>query len=774
MAQRGRKKKKTPAVKFGHELAVIVAVVFGLLACAALYTDAVGIAGHWFRAACGGIFGRAAYLFPLLFIGVVAHILIKKLDKPNYKHYLMAVLLLLASAVCEMIEYGANDLGFDLWTFWLNGSEMTGGGVIGGTVYFALHSFLGIFGAALVLSAAFIAVFMILTEVSLFELFAGIGRFFSKVWNKPLKETERPKKEKKREPQEDFDELVTKADKMEAEEQEIEEIEVPDIALFHDKEDVGVIDAQLKLPVDGEETEEKMDNDDDDEFVPAASVEQIEYLIPPITLLEENSESKHDEAFVRELKETAKKLVETLKSFNVSAKVVNIHSGPSVTRYEIVAASGTKVSKIVGLSEDIALHLAVSGIRIAPVPGKSAVGIEVPNQIRSAVHIRECIESSEFVSSPSKIAFALGKDITGKSTIADIAKMPHLLIAGATGSGKSVCINTIITSLLYKASPNEVKLLMVDPKVVELGVYNGIPHLVSPVVTDPKKAANALNWAVSEMTRRYKLFADSNVRDINGYNEMARESEIEVPLEQIVIIIDELADLMMVAPNEVEDAICRLAQMARAAGMHLVIATQRPSVDVITGIIKANIPSRISFAVSSQIDSRTILDMAGAEKLLGRGDMLYYPIGAPKPIRIQGAFINDKEVEAVVKFVKDNSSPAVYNEDAIEFIKKETDTKGKGASDEEEEDELDPLLPKAIEIVIENQQASTSMLQRRMRVGYARAARLVDQLEEQGIVGPFEGSKPREVLLTRQQYLEMVAAREDMKAPAVEPQEDTL
>ena len=672
-----------------------------------------------------------------------------------------------------MIEYGANDLGFDLWAFWLNGSEMTGGGVIGGTVYFALHSFLGIFGAALVLSAAFIAVFMILTEVSLFELFSRIGQFFSKVWNKPLKETERPKKEKKRERQEDFDELVTKADNMEAEEQRIEEIEVPDIALFHEQEDVGVIDAQLKLPVDGEETEEKMDNDDD-EFIPAASVEQIEYLIPPITLLEENSESKHDEAFVRELKETAKKLVETLKSFNVSAKVVNIHSGPSVTRYEIVAASGTKVSKIVGLSEDIALHLAVSGIRIAPVPGKSAVGIEVPNQIRSAVHIRECIESSEFVSSPSRIAFALGKDITGKSTIADIAKMPHLLIAGATGSGKSVCINTIITSLLYKASPNEVKLLMVDPKVVELGVYNGIPHLVSPVVTDPKKAANALNWAVSEMTRRYKLFADSNVRDINGYNEMARESEIEVPLEQIVIIIDELADLMMVAPNEVEDAICRLAQMARAAGMHLVIATQRPSVDVITGIIKANIPSRISFAVSSQIDSRTILDMAGAEKLLGRGDMLYYPIGAPKPIRIQGAFINDKEVEAVVKFVKDNSSPAVYNEDAIEFIKKETDTKGKGASDEEEEDELDPLLPKAIEIVIENQQASTSMLQRRMRVGYARAARLVDQLEEQGIVGPFEGSKPREVLMTRQQYLEMVAAREEMKAPAAEPQEETF
>jgi S-DNA-T family DNA segregation ATPase FtsK/SpoIIIE len=413
------------------------------------------------------------------------------------------------------------------------------------------------------------------------------------------------------------------------------------------------------------------------------------------------------------------------------------------------------VSRIVNLSDDIALNLAAPGIRIeAPIPGKAAIGIEVPNREINMVRLREVLESDEFTQHPSKLAFAVGKDISGEPVIADIAKMPHLLIAGATGSGKSVCINCIIVSILYKSAPDEVKLLLIDPKVVELGVYNGIPHLLIPVVTDPKKAAGALGWAVQEMVNRYRLFAEKNVRDIRGYNDlMARTGEQPI-MPQIVIIIDELADLMMVAPNEVEDAICRLAQMARAAGMHLVLATQRPSVDVITGVIKANIPSRISFAVSSQVDSRTILDMAGAEKLLGRGDMLLHPVGKPKPIRIQGANITDEEVERVVAYVK-SQGDAEYDDDIIEEINND------GSHADSDGDDNDELLPQAVELVIDAGQASVSFIQRKFRVGYARAARIIDQMEARGIVSGYEGSKPRQVLITRQQWHEMQMAQKD-------------
>lgn len=445
----------------------------------------------------------------------------------------------------------------------------------------------------------------------------------------------------------------------------------------------------------------------------------------------------------------AQKLIDTLTSFGVGARVMNISEGPSVTRYEIQPNVGVKVSKIVSLADDIALNLAATGVRIeAPIPGKAAIGIEVPNKQVTPVLLRDVLESEEFTNHPSKLSFAIGKDIAGNTIAADIARMPHLLIAGATGSGKSVCINTLIVSILYKASPSEVKLLMVDPKVVELGIYNGIPHLLIPVVTDPKKAAGALNWAVQEMTGRYKLFADNNVRDLAGYNRLVRERGDENTLPQIVIIIDELADLMMVAPNDVEDCICRLAQMARAAGMHLVIATQRPSVDVITGVIKANIPSRISFAVSSQIDSRTILDMAGAEKLLGRGDMLFYPLGAHKPIRVQGSFVSDKEVETVVSHVKAEAA-AEYDEDILQKIDRQTeqpqiDTKGD-----------DELLPQAIELVLELGQASTSMVQRKFKVGYSRAARILDQMEAWGVISGPDGSKPRQVLITKQEWDEL-------------------
>lgn len=472
------------------------------------------------------------------------------------------------------------------------------------------------------------------------------------------------------------------------------------------------------------------------------------YIHPSVDLLNINSKMKLRSEDKKELIENAGKLEGILNDFGVDAKVVQVTKGPSVTRFEIQPSPGVKVSKIVNLQDDIALGLAASGVRMeAPIPGKAAIGIEVPNNKQTSVFLREVLDSKEFKTSDKKLAFALGKDIAGKCVVGDLATMPHMLIAGATGSGKSVCINTLIVSLLYKYSPNEVKLLMVDPKVVELSVYNGIPHLLIPVVTDPKKAAAALNWAVNEMNKRYKLFADSSVRNIESYNSLYDKGIIEEKLPYIVMIVDELADLMMACPNDVEDYICRLAQMARAAGMHLIIATQRPSVDVITGVIKANIPSRISFAVSSGIDSRTILDSTGAEKLLGRGDMLYCPIGENKPIRVQGAFISEEEVEKVVSFIKEEEAGVDYEESILEHI--ENGSKESGKSDDIEEN--DELLDEAIKIVIEYKQASTSFLQRKLRIGFNRASRIMDELEERGIISEKDGSRPRQVLLSKEE-----------------------
>lgn len=472
------------------------------------------------------------------------------------------------------------------------------------------------------------------------------------------------------------------------------------------------------------------------------------YIHPSVDLLNINSKMKLRSEDKKELIENAGKLEGILNDFGVDAKVVQVTKGPSVTRFEIQPSPGVKVSKIVNLQDDIALGLAASGVRMeAPIPGKAAIGIEVPNNKQTSVFLREVLDSKEFETSDKKLAFALGKDIAGKCVVGDLATMPHMLIAGATGSGKSVCINTLIVSLLYKYSPNEVKLLMVDPKVVELSVYNGIPHLLIPVVTDPKKAAAALNWAVNEMNKRYKLFADSSVRNIESYNSLYDKGIIEEKLPYIVMIVDELADLMMACPNDVEDYICRLAQMARAAGMHLIIATQRPSVDVITGVIKANIPSRISFAVSSGIDSRTILDSTGAEKLLGRGDMLYCPIGENKPIRVQGAFISEEEVEKVVSFIKEEEAGVDYEESILEHI--ENGSKESGKSDDIEEN--DELLDEAIKIVIEYNQASTSFLQRKLRIGFNRASRIMDELEERGIISEKDGSRPRQVLLSKEE-----------------------
>ena len=488
-----------------------------------------------------------------------------------------------------------------------------------------------------------------------------------------------------------------------------------------------------------------------------------EYRYPPVSLL---SEPKQESAknITEELESTATLLVNTLRSFGVESRIINISRGPSVTRYELQPAAGVKISKITNLADDIALNLATAGVRIeAPIPNKPAVGIEVPNKSNSIVKIREIIDSQVFSSAKSKISVALGRDISGEQRITDISKMPHGLIAGATGSGKSVCINSIIMSILFKATPEEVKLLLIDPKVVELGIYNGIPHLIVPVVTDPRKAAGALGWAVLEMEKRYKLFAENDVRNLAGYNDLAEKREDLEKLPQIVIIIDELADLMMTSPGEVEDSICRLAQKARAAGMYMIVATQRPSVDVVTGLIKANIPTRIAFAVSSMVDSRTILDVGGAEKLMGKGDMLFLPTGAIKPERIQGCFVSDEEVEKVVNFLKGDRTQG-YDEEVMNEIERQA-AKEKAAKsgmpEDAVEDDGDSMLNEAIECVIDAGQASTSLLQRKLRLGYARAARIVDQMEERGIVGPYEGSKPRQVLISKEQYLEMKAGQSD-------------
>ena len=512
---------------------------------------------------------------------------------------------------------------------------------------------------------------------------------------------------------------------------------------------------QFRNPKSSQEEQQKNQENVAKEIEASNQVIKKEYVFPPLDLL---SKPKSNPAVGRdqELRETAAKLQQTLHNFGVGVRVTNVSCGPSVTRYELTPDQGVKVSRIVNLSDDIKLNLAAADIRIeAPIPGKAAVGIEVPNKTNSPVPLRELLETKEFKEHPSSLAFAAGKDIAGKPVVADIARMPHLLIAGATGSGKSVCINTIIMSLLYKAKPEDVKLIMIDPKVVELSVYNGIPHLLIPVVTDPKKASGALNWAVAEMTGRYQKFAEYNVRDLKGYNKKV-EAIKDIPdkdkpekMPQIVIIVDELADLMMVAPGEVEDAICRLAQLARAAGIHLIIATQRPSVNVITGLIKANMPSRIAFSVSSGVDSRTIIDMIGAEKLLGKGDMLFYPQGYQKPARVQGAFVSDTEVSDVVEFLTSENG---VSQGSADIESKITQAQSMGCGDSSGESEIDEYFEKAGRFIIEKDKASIGMLQRLLKIGFNRAARIMDQLADAGVVGPEEGTKPRKILMSMEEF----------------------
>ncbi|MBQ2819746.1 MAG: DNA translocase FtsK [Clostridia bacterium] len=526
--------------------------------------------------------------------------------------------------------------------------------------------------------------------------------------------------------------------------------------------------AEIELPETiPEEDEPAPEPDDIDpdtiaQQIEAALSEEKKYMYPPISLL--NQGSGRPASAAQMIEECGERLIDTLRSFGVEATLINVTSGPTVTRFEVLLQRGIKVSKVEGLSPDIALALGAAHVRISVIPANNSVGIEIPNTARETVTARDIIGTSTFRDASSKLAFAVGKDISGEAIIGDISKMPHMLIAGTTGSGKSVCINTLLISLLYKSTPDEVRLIMVDPKMVELKVYNGIPHLLIPVVTDPSKAAGALNWAVNEMMRRYKMFADIDVRDINSYNKKIVTMEGGETIPRIVVVIDELADLMVVAKHEVEEAIVRLGQMARAAGMHLIVATQRPSADVITGLMKANIPSRIAFAVSSQLESRIILDQMGAEKLIGWGDMLYSPLGGGKPRRIQGALVTDTEVEQVIKFIKESCGDAQYSESVMEHIenhgKKDQAEGGSGSSGGGVDDDDEMLIP-AIDVVVEMGQASTSMLQRRLKLGYARAARIIDIMEERGIVGGYEGSKPRQVLITRDQWNEMKLRMKD-------------
>lgn len=730
----------------------------------------------WMHGFFLGLFGVCAYVLPVLLGGVaILYALDKPLGKVWYKIVESGVLVMLIGAAIDIFtDRTYESFSQHLKAAYELGGKRQGGGFFGALIGHPLTRGLGDFGAGVLIIILIVVFLMLITGTTLIALFQTIS--------KPAKTTVTAAQEL----------MERRAREQEERRQKRKfEIDVPiegDVLLpGEEKDDLSEKKERLLRSYHGQSVPPEQSEQAGDAEPPAPREPQEEsakaaeggakkpsrkgsspgiamrvepgeeggYRYPPLNLLDA-PKIDLSAAAGSDLQQNAAKLVDTLRSFGVETRVINICRGPAVTRYELQPSAGVKISKITNLADDITLNLATAGVRIeAPIPNKAAVGIEVPNKTTSVVYIRELLEGEAFTSSKSRLTMALGKDITGNHVMADIGKMPHMLIAGATGSGKSVCINSIIISLLYKSKPEEVKLLMVDPKVVELGVYNGIPHLITPVVTDPRKAAGALGWAVTEMLRRYKLFADNGVRDIHTYNAQISNMEGGEPLPQIVIIIDELADLMMVAPNEVEDSICRLAQMARAAGMHLVIATQRPSVDVITGIIKANIPSRVAFMVSSQVDSRTILDMGGAEKLMGKGDMLFYPVGAIKPSRIQGCWVSEREVEAVVSYIKESQQQEhEYDEHVREEIERLTVQEKGSKGDSGDSEDLDEMLPQAVEVVLEAGMASTSLLQRRLKLGYARAARIVDQMEQEGIVGPFEGSKPRQVLISRQQWLE--------------------
>ena len=775
-----RKRKQ----KINIDLAVVGLIVISILLLVLIYTKS-GWVGEHLSPMLGGIMGWLKYILP---IGTFAISIYLAMDDKDYLYSKLfqygIFLICIANVMCiYQISKGNININNDFNTIISDayelGTKNIGGGAIGAIVAIPLTKLLGSLGAVILTIGVAIIQLIFMFGIKPAEIISNILEDMAEKREERKQlleleeddedEEETPKNRRKREKQEKKEK---KREKKQQEEIPMEDQitinlneKQPKLKKYnHDKDDLEPLTRKNKQEVQPYYIEGNLFKQEQEQkeektkqvlvLEHALTVEDEHYEFPPVELLSEG-EARVIKGGKKALADTATKLQKTLYSFGVSAKVENVSVGPAITRYEIKPAEGVRVNKIANLADDIALNLAAESIRIeAPIPGKQAVGIEIPNKENEVVHLRDILETESFREHKSKLAFGLGKDVAGSEVVTDIAKMPHVLIAGSTGSGKSVCINTLITSIIYKAKPSEVKLVMVDPKVVELSVYNGIPHLLIPVVTDPKKAAGALSWAVQEMVNRYSLFASKGVRDVKGYNEALDKEGGVGKLPQIVIIIDELADLMMVAAKDVEDAICRLAQMARAAGMHLVIATQRPSVDVITGIIKANIPSRIAFAVSSQVDSRTILDMVGAEKLLGKGDMLFYPSGASKPTRVQGAFVSDKEVEKIVDFLKANGGEAKYSEDILESIEK-ANTTDKELKEQEDDDETDPLLMEAIDTVVETGQASTSFIQRRFKVGYARAGRIIDQMEERGIISGYQGSKPREVLMTKERLDEL-------------------
>lgn len=755
-----------------------------------------------------GMFGFCTFIIPLFLFAAAIIIALDKTDKKITSRIIEAgVIVTVICSIVFIFQCNPKATYFEgikeaYNVFYIDGS-MGGSGVFGALLGGLILLITGGSRTA-ALAIEFILLFlfiMIMTGLTLANIFKGISKPVKKIgevthdrineYNERAEQIHAEKEKKKKNFNIDVD-LGPDPKNTEEESEVSEEVETDNLISFADAKGKHFENEKADAQSDSADSseQEKIINLDDiikrstavsapavvadskNAEAPAADNNEADddwddeeeskpYILPPLECLN-LPKNGNIASFEAELKQNAKKLVDTLNSFGVETRIVDIARGPSVTRYEIQPAAGVKISKITNLSDDIALNLAASGVRIeAPIPNKAAVGIEIPNKNRQMVTLREVIDQPKYRDAKSKLTVALGKDISGEFVYSDLVKMPHLLIAGTTGSGKSVCLNSMIISILYNATPDEVKLLMIDPKQVEFTIYNGIPHLIVPVVSDPRKASGALAWAVTEMLSRYKTFSENAVRDITGYNSIC-ESQGKKKMPQIVIFIDELSDLMMAAPNEVEDSICRLAQMARAAGMHLVIATQRPSVDVITGIIKANIPSRISLSVSSQVDSRTIIDSVGAEKLLGNGDMLYYPVGIPKPIRVQGCFLSDKEVENVVSFIK-TQEQSVYDDDVMEEINRNaaaTGSKKKDSSpgnDDGEDGPADEMLPKAIEAVIEAQSASTTLLQRKLKLGYARAARIVDELEQRGIIGPYEGSKPRKVLVSKQQWYEMNA-----------------
>ena len=794
MAKKRRyKKKKKTASK--ADVTVITLIVLSILLAVLVYTKS-GVVGLKLNEILGGMFGIMQYVLPIGIFALGIKLASEENEDLTPKLIQYTITIVSLSVMFSVLQISSGELTISkelsetVKDAYFLGSQSKGGGVIGAVAAVPLEKLLGEIGAIIFCIGLAVILVVFTFGINMSEIINVIlDRIEEKreerkeerkasIAQREKNEKENPAERRKREREERRKQR--ELEKQESMAQMEDQIKInfggnivdnggQKLKKYdHSGEDLEPLTKQSKKQKQKEETqpdvlennlfrqEEEQKEEKKKEVLQlehGMMVEDEHYEYPPIELLSKQTK-RTIKGGAKALTDTATRLQKTLYSFGVSAKVENVSVGPAITRYELKPAEGVRVSKIANLADDIALNLAAETIRIeAPIPGKRAVGIEVPNKEKEAVHLREVLDSQEFVENKSKLTVALGKDVAGNIQLADIGKMPHVLIAGSTGSGKSVCINTIITSIIYNAKPSEVKFVMVDPKVVELSVYNGIPHLLIPVVTDPKKAAGALAWAVQEMDERYNKFASKGVRDLKGYNKAIEKENEAGKLPQIVIIIDELADLMMVAKNDVEDAICRLAQKARAAGMHLVIATQRPSVDVITGLIKANVPSRIAFAVSSQVDSRTILDSVGAEKLLGKGDMLFFPSGAPKPSRVQGAFVSDDEVEKIVDFIKSNGT-ANYSEDILETIENGNKT-DKELAQEKDDDDTDPLLMEAIQTVVETRQASTSFIQRRFKVGYARAGRIIDQMEERGVISGYQGSKPREVLMSLEKLNEL-------------------